>query len=311
MFLILCGGVAMAQENLWQGAGLSSPEVCEDNSVIFRLYAPNAMNVAVVGDFAHGAQPMTQNEHGVWEYRTEPLASEYYTYTFEVDGMIGVLDRSNVNTVRDVGSVMNYFIVGGDPGDLYRAHDVEHGTVSRVWVTTGDLSRRMTIYTPAGYEAGYRNYPVLYLLHGMGGDEEAWIATGRMAETMDNLIAEGSVEPMIVVMPNGCMRHDAAPSYTGKGEYKPYMSGSMDGSFESYFPAVVSWVDAHYRTYATKENRAIAGLSMGGFHAMQISRNYPDMFAYVGLFSAAIYRGEEGVAMYDNLEEGIAEQFRR
>ena len=311
LFFILCGGVAMAQENLWQGAGLSSPEVCEDNSVIFRLYAPNAMKVAVVGDFAHGAQPMTQNDYGVWKFRTEPLASEYYTYTFEVDGMTGVLDRSNVNTVRDVGSVMNYFIVGGDPGDLYVAHDVEHGTVSHVWATTGELSRRMAIYTPAGYEAGYRDYPVLYLLHGMGGDEEAWIATGRMAEIMDNLIAQGDVEPMIVVMPNGCMRHDAAPGYTGEGEYKPYMSGSMDGSFESYFPAVVSWVDAHYRTYASKEYRAIAGLSMGGFHAMQISRIYPDMFNYVGLFSAAIYRGEEGVAMYENLEEGIAEQFRR
>ena len=308
---ILCCGVAMAQENLWQGAGVTSPEVCEDGSVIFRLYAPNAEEVAVVGDFASGSQPMTKDSYGVWEFRTESLASEYYTYTYIVDGMTGVLDKSNVNTVRDVGSVMNYFIVGGERGDMYRAHDVEHGTVSRVWATTGDLSRRMAIYTPAGYEAGYRSYPVLYLLHGMGGDEEAWIATGRMVEIMDNLIAQGKAEPMIVVMPNGCMRHDAAPSYTGKGEYKPYMSGSMDGSFESYFPAVVSWVDAHYRTYASKESRAIAGLSMGGFHAMQISKAYPDMFDYVGLFSAAIYRGEKGVAMYESLEEGIAEQFRR
>lgn len=308
--LVVCQGQAVAQQNLWREEGVLSPEVCEDGGVIFRLYAPNARRVVVEGDFASEPQPMSRNEQGVWEFRSEPLASDYYTYTFAVDGMKGVLDSSNVRTVRDVASVMNYFIVGGDKGNLYSQQNVAHGTVSRVWATTEDLSRRMTIYTPAGYEAGYRSYPVLYLLHGMGGDEEAWIATGRMAEIMDNLIAEGRAEPMIVVMPNGCMRHDAAPTYSAE-EYKPYMSGSMDGSFERYFPSIVSWVDAHYRTYTSKDRRAIAGLSMGGFHAMQISRSYPDMFDYVGLFSAAIYRGEEGVAIYENLAEGIAEQFSR
>lgn len=308
--LVVCQGRAVAQQNLWREEGVLSPEVCEDGGVIFRLYAPNARRVVVEGDFASEPQPMSRNEQGVWEFRSEPLASDYYTYTFAVDGMKGVLDSSNVRTVRDVASVMNYFIVGGDKGNLYSQQNVAHGTVSRVWATTEDLSRRMTIYTPAGYEAGYRSYPVLYLLHGMGGDEEAWIATGRMAEIMDNLIAEGRAEPMIVVMPNGCMRHDAAPTYSAE-EYKPYMSGSMDGSFERYFPSIVSWVDAHYRTYTSKDRRAIAGLSMGGFHAMQISRSYPDMFDYVGLFSAAIYRGEEGVAIYENLAEGIAEQFSR
>lgn len=306
---VLATDVVLAQQNLWQNEGVTSPELCEDGSVVFRYFAPNAESVEVVGDFASGAQSMTMREDGVWEFITEPLASEYYTYTFTVDGNGGILDRSNVYTVRDVGSVMNYFIVGGGRGDMYKAQAVPHGAVSRVWMTTEESSRRMTVYTPAGYEAGYRNYPVLYLLHGMGGDEEAWVATGRMAEIMDNLIAEGKAEPMIVVMPNGCMRHDAAPGYSEEGFYKPYMSGSMDGSFEEYFEDVVEWVDAHYRTYPSKERRAIAGLSMGGFHAMQVSKHYPDMFDYVGLFSAAIYRGEEGVAMYENLEEGIAEQF--
>ena len=308
---VLATDVVWAQQNLWQNEGVTSPELCEDGSVVFRYFAPNAVSVEVVGDFASGAQSMTMREDGVWEFTTEPLASEYYTYTFTVDGNGGVLDRENVYTVRDVGSVMNYFIVGGGRGDMYKAQAVPHGAVSRVWMTTDESSRRMTVYTPAGYEAGYRNYPVLYLLHGMGGDEEAWVATGRMAEIMDNLIAEGKAEPMIVVMPNGCMRHDAAPGYSAEGFYKPYMSGSMDGSFEEYFDEVVEWVDAHYRTYPSKERRAIAGLSMGGFHAMQVSKHYPDMFDYVGLFSAAIYRGEEGVLMYENLEEGIAEQFSR
>ena len=311
LMYVLTANVVLAQQNLWQRAGVTSPELCEDGSVVFRYFAPEAESVAVVGDFASGAQMMTKNEHGVWELRTEPLASEYYTYTFTVDGNAGVLDRENVYTVRDVGSLMNYFIVGGGCGDLYKAQSVPHGAVSRVWATPETTARRMTVYTPAGYEAGYRNYPVLYLLHGMGGDEEAWVATGRVAEIMDNLIAEGRVVPMIVVMPNGCMRHDAAPGYSEEGFYKPYMSGSMDGSFEEYFADIVAWTDAHYRTYPLKERRAIAGLSMGGFHAMQISKRYPDMFDYVGLFSAAIYRGEEGVAVYENLEEAIAEQFAR
>ena len=312
-FITLFAGVSMAsaQENLWQDRSVTSPEVLEDGSVVFRYFAPDVERVEVVGDFMLGAQTMTMNEEGVWEFRTEPLASEYYTYTFTVDGNAGVLDRANVYTVRDVGTIMNYFIVGGGQGDLYKSQRVPHGAVSRVWATPESSARRMTVYTPAGYEADYRNYPVLYLLHGMGGDEEAWVATGRVAEIMDNLIAEGKIVPMIVVMPNGCMRHDAAPGYSAEGFYKPYMSGSMDGSFEEYFDDIVEWVDAHYRTYPTKERRAIAGLSMGGFHAMQISKLYPDMFDYVGLFSAAIYRGDEGVAMYENLEEAIAEQFAK
>ena len=309
LMLVFAVSVASAQQNIWQNEGVTSPELCEDGSVVFRYFAPSAESVEVVGDFASGAKSMTQNEAGVWEFRAEPLTSDYYTYTFTVDGNAGVLDRENVYTVRDVGSLMNYFIVGGGCGDLYKAQNVPHGAVSRVWATPETTARRMTVYTPAGYEADYRNYPVLYLLHGMGGDEEAWVATGRVAEIMDNLIAEGRVAPMIVVMPNGCMRHDAAPGYSSEGFYKPYMSGSMDGSFEKYFPDIVEWVDAHYRTYPTKERRAIAGLSMGGFHAMQISKRYPDMFDYVGLFSAAIYRGKEGVSMYENLEEAIAEQF--
>ena len=313
IFTLLCFVVvacaASAQQNIGQRGGLTSPELCDDGSVVFRYFAPSAESVEVVGDFASGAQTMTMNEEGVWEFRTEPLASEYYTYTFVVDGNEGVLDRANVYTVRDVGTVMNYFIIGGGRGDLYQAQSVPHGAVSRVWATPETTARRMTVYTPAGYEADYRNYPVLYLLHGMGGDEEAWVATGRVAEIMDNLIAEGRVAPMIVVMPNGCMRHDAAPGYSAEGFYKPYMSGSMDGSFEEYFDDIVEWVDAHYRTYPTKERRAIAGLSMGGFHAMQISKLYPDMFDYVGLFSAAIYRGKEGVSIYENLEAAIAEQF--
>lgn len=135
------------------------------------------------------------------------------------------------------------------------------------------------------------------------------MATGRVQEIMDNLIAEGKAEPMIVVMTNGCTKHVAAPGHSEEGMWRPYMSGSMDGTFEKMFPSVVEWVDKHYRTVAKRESRAIAGLSMGGFHSMQISKEYPSMFDYVGLFSAAIFRGQEGVATYENLEPKLERQF--
>ncbi|MBR5133210.1 MAG: esterase [Alistipes sp.] len=303
-----------AQQNLWQKRSVVSPEIGADGSVTIRLYAPAAQSVVLNGDFAEGSKSgqmtMIRNDEGVWEYRSEPLASELYCYWFSVDGIDHVVDPSNSYVMRDVGSQMNYFIIPGGRGDLYAAQRVPHGTLSRVWCPVNDgRERRMTIYTPADYEESTSRYPVLYLLHGMGGDEEAWVATGRVAEIMDNLIAQGKAEPMIIVMTNGCTKHVAAPGYSHEGMWAPYMSGSMDGSFEAMFPSIVEWIDSNYRTIAERESRAIAGLSMGGFHSMQISKEYPDMFSYVGLFSAAIFRGKEGVATYDDLEAKLERQF--
>ena len=299
-----------AQQNLWQKDANVSPEIHDNNSVTIRLYAPNAERVTLVGDFVDNVA-MTRNAEGVWEYTSEPLASELYCYWFNVDGIDHVNDPMNSYVMRDVGSQMNYFIIPGERGDLYAAQDVPHGTMAKVWAEVSDgRERRMTIYTPAGYEEGKGRYPVLYLLHGMGGDEDAWTATGRVAEIMDNLIAAGKAESMIVVMTNGCTKHVAAPGYSHEGMWRPYMSGSMDGSFETMFPSIVKWVDSHYRTKAKKAYRAIAGLSMGGFHSMQISKEYPTMFDYVGLYSAAIVRGKEGIATYEKLEEKLDRQFR-
>lgn len=313
---MLLGGIAeiQAQQNLWQAERLQSPEIHDDNSATIRLYAPQAEKVILIADFtANGnATPieMTRNDKGVWEYRSEPLTSELYYYWFNVDGIDHVNDPANSYVMRDVGSQMNYFIVPGGRGDIYAAQEVAHGTMAKVWAKVEDgRERRMTIYTPAGYEEGKGRYPVLYLLHGMGGDEDAWSATGRVAEIMDNLIASGKAEPMIVVMTNGCTKHVAAPGLSHEGMWTPYMSGSMDGTFEAMFPSIVEWVEDHYRTISKKHSRAIAGLSMGGFHSMQISKEYPTMFDYVGLFSAAIFRGDGSVAIYNDLEAKLARQF--
>jgi len=169
---------------------------------------------------------------------------------------------------------------------------VAHGTVSKVWYEspTAGLTRRCTVYTPAGYETSGKDYPVLYLLHGIGGDENAWSELGRAAQILDNLIAQGKAEPMLVVMTNGNISQEACPGETSEGFRVPTMMlpKTMEGSFETAFPDVVKFVEKTYRVKKDKAHRAIAGLSMGGFHSLFISINNPDLFGYIGLFSAAV-----------------------
>ena len=138
--------------------------------------------------------------------------------------------------------------------------------------------------------ASGKEYPVLYLLHGIGGDENAWSELGRAAQILDNLIAQGKAEPMLVVMTNGNISQEACPGETSEGFRVPTMMlpKTMEGSFETAFPDVVKFVEKTYRVKKDKAHRAIAGLSMGGFHSLFISINNPDTFDYVGLFSAAV-----------------------
>ena len=321
---------AGAQQAIWSTRAVTSPEVHPDGRVTFRLFAPKAVEVWVEGDFLSDSlngdsqgnyrAELREGEDGVWEHTTPPLRSELYSYTFRVDGL-KVLDMSNVFIKRDVSSLTNYFIVEGNPGDLYSVQDVPHGTVSKVWYESPALGtvRRMTVYTPAGYDSGKGRYPVLYLLHGMGGDEEAWSDLGRAAEILDNLIAAGRCLPMIVVMPNGHVFNDAAPGQTPGGLEQPDFnrSGEAACTMEESFPDIVNYVEQHYRVRKDKASRAIAGLSMGGGHAMNISRMYPDMFDYVGLFSAAVMPREKrtesssAAGAYSDIESSLAEQFSR
>lgn len=287
---------AQAQQALWSRAAVVSPQINDDGSVTFRLNAPETRKAIVAGDFTTkdgkdiGFGEMTRNEQGVWEFTTPPLRSELYSYTFVVDG-VRMCDPSNVYINRDVASVMNILIVDGDRGDLYKVNDVPHGSVKRCWYDSPTLGkqRRMTVYTPAGYEQGKEKYPVLYLLHGAGGDEEAWMTLGRTSQIMDNLIAEGRCRPMIVVMTNGNPWQQAAPGESAAGMVQPAMKfDPSQKSFEEAFGDVISYVESNYRTIRKKEARAVAGLSMGGGHSFNISRMYPDKFDYVGLFSAAV-----------------------
>lgn len=315
------------QQSLWGGGDLISPQINADNTVTFRFVAPKALKVQVTGDFLPtssiqtqwgkfdipGVADLKEGKDGIWEYTTpQPLASELYNYTFIVDGLSGLRDPNNAYIQRDIANIFNYFIIGGGKGDDYMVRDVPHGSVSKVWYDSpvAGHARRMSIYTPAGYENGRGRYPVLYLLHGMGGDEEAWLCTGRAAQIMDNLIASGRAKPMIVVMTNGCMKHNGAPGETAEGMYKPYNSGSSDGTFEAHFKDVIKYVDSHYRTIAKSSGRAIAGLSMGGFHSIHTSAYMPKTFDYVGVFSGAIWPGKDVESkVYADFEGQLATQF--
>jgi enterochelin esterase family protein len=143
------------------------------------------------------------------------------------------------------------------------------------------------VYLPAEYDANpYKQYPVLYLLHGSGGDENEWTIFGRAVQIMDNLIAQGKAEPMIVVMPNGHAEMQAAPGESSLGYYKPFHFRDPEGKYVANFMEIVNYIDKNFRTIPEKKGRAIAGLSMGGGHSVSISRQYPETFDYVGVFSA-------------------------
>lgn len=321
---LLIGVTMFAQQALWGTAPVVSPEIHDNNTVTFRFKAPKAVRVQLTGDFlpvqknakfeTPGIVDLKEGQEGVWEYTTpEPLKPELYSYSFIVDGL-RMNDPANVYLIRDVSTLTNVFIIGGDRADFYKVNPVPHGTVSRIWYDSPalGLERRMTVYTPAGYETSGKRYPVLYLLHGMGGDEEAWISLGRTAQILDNLIAQGKAKPMIVVMPNGNASQEAAPGESSRGMVPPTMQlpKTMEGSYEQAFPEIVKFIDKNYRTIKSKSGRAIAGLSMGGFHSLHISKQYPDMFNYIGLFSAAIMPNKEVSSLiYENMEEKLKVQF--
>ena len=311
---MLCLG-ASAQERLFNSASVQSPVVNTDGTVTFNLFAPKAVKVEVTGDFLpeqSNVAALTEGPNGVWSYTTGKLAPEMYSYTFNIDGMTGVKDPANVYVNRDIISFTNIFIVSnekGDKGDLYRVNEVPHGNLSKVWYNSPTLKmqRRMTVYTPAGYDKG-KNYPVMYLLHGAGGDENAWSELGRAAQIMDNLIATGKAKPMIVVMPNGNTDCQAAPGEWSRGMYQPSFMGSVNqrpiATMDESFMDIVKYIESHYKVAKGKKNRAICGLSMGGGHSFATSKRYPDAFNYVGLFSAGLnIGGERNKSFYELLQQ--------
>ena len=291
---------SLAQQQLGRRPHVQSPVINKDGSVTFNYYDPAAQTVSVEGDFeeiSNQRLDMTKQENGVWTATTKALNPELYSYSLSVNGQ-RIVDPSWSYVNRDINTLSNILIVkktdfADDKGWIYSVNDVPHGTLSRVWYNSPTLGqqRRMTVYLPAAYD-GKKRLPVMYLLHGWGGDETAWGDLGRTWQIMDNLIAAGKCVPMIVVMPNGNPTCNAAPGWWHEGMYLPdgnaFNERGAKATMEESFMDIVNYIDSHYMTINKRSGRAVTGLSMGGGHTFGIARLYPDTFDYYGLQSAAI-----------------------
>ncbi|MGC1459300.1 MAG: alpha/beta hydrolase-fold protein [Steroidobacteraceae bacterium] len=295
---------------------LRSPELSDDHHVTLRIAAPKASEVTFNADWIGATNmPMTKDDQGVWSITLGPLDAQLYGYWFLVDG-IRTLDPSNSETERDGNRFSSLLMVSGPADAMWDFKDVPHGTVEQVWYPSPTLhldQRRMYVYLPPDYKAaGTKRYPVLYLLHGAGGDEDAWTTMGRANIILDNLLAAGKAVPMIVVMPNGnatqsvaqgfgdgptpSVQQVTAPAPNPGPRANPAASSGprpqpppqpYAGSYpESIVHDIIPFVQSHYRVYTDKNHRAIAGLSMGGGQTVTTTNNNPNLFAYIGVFSA-------------------------
>ncbi|MBO7523139.1 MAG: esterase [Bacteroidales bacterium] len=286
-FFILMLGVASAQEIAnfrATGERVVSPEITGD-SVTFRLDANYATQVMLSGNWMEGngaSVPMNKGRNGIWEVKVEIPEDEIFTYNFIVDG-VSVNDPQNYMVQRDGTRYLNMLFMPGERSENYNESS-QRGTVSYVWYDSKILgiNRRMAVYLPYGYDNPKNKnvkYPVLYLLHGGGGDEEAWLSMGRAAQIMDNLIEKGEAVPMIVVMPNGNAGQQAAttlglPTST-------FANGVQDAYVKSLVTEIVPYIESHFRAIAKPSSRAISGLSMGGGHTNVATINYPGVFQYI------------------------------
>lgn len=272
-----------------------SPEVGADRRITFRLYAPQAQAVRVSGGDIPGLGQtgvMTKAENGVWSVTTAEVPAGAYRYNFNVDGL-SVIDPRNPLTSVSNNNVWSLTLVPGS--DVFDTKDVPHGAVAAVTYYSAPLKRhrRMHVYTPPGYESGNTRYPVFYLLHGAGDSDEAWTSVGRAGIILDNLIATGKAKPMIVVMPAG---HTNGPT-AGMGGPAPSQAiapGAPDEFTQDFTMAIRPYIEKTYRVRSGRENRAIAGLSMGGSQTLNIAIPQLNDYAYVGVFSSGLIGGGGG-----------------
>ena len=298
--LLLFVGMANAQElaNFSRGAAqVKSPEM-QGDKVTFRLNANYATYVNLVGSWMenpYGAGiPMVKGEKGIWEVTVDMPSPEIYTYNFIVDG-VAVNDPQNYYVQRDGTRYLNMLIVPGERTENYYEAN-KRGTVSYRWYDSKllGINRRMTVYTPYGYEANSKQkYPVLYLLHGAGGDEEAWSSMGRAAQILDNLIEKGLAKPMIVVMPNGNPNQQAAQTLGLPTSQLNFRDPAYANAYvRSLCEEIVPFIEKNYRVIAKPESRAVAGLSMGGGHTTSATILYPGVFSYICPMSCGIQESE-------------------
>jgi enterochelin esterase family protein len=263
---------------------LRSPELTAAGDVVLRLRAPEATSVRLTsGGDIPGLAPGTgaelaRNAEGIWEITLPKLEPGAFRYNFNIDG-VATLDPSNRLTSESNRNAWSLFHV---PGKVWMdTQQVPHGALSEVtyWSATLGQHRRLHVYTPPGYESNRTTYPVFYLLHGAGDSDDSWSTVGRAGFILDNLIASGAAVPMIVVMPDG------HPPVQGTGA-----GGMAIAEFAKEFAADIKpYIESHYRVRDGRADTAIAGLSMGGAHTLEISMNDLAAYAYVGVFSSGVF----------------------
>ncbi|HKK43773.1 MAG TPA: alpha/beta hydrolase-fold protein [Bacteroidales bacterium] len=267
---------------------IKSPVVNPDLSVAFSIKAPNAKEVSLNFGAEMKSYPMLKNDQGVWNVTIGPLIPEYYTYSFLVDGL-KILDPSNPE--MQVGQAPDFSLVNipGTPPRFDELQDVPHGTICilRYYSTIQELNRKLYVYTPPGYNpSSVQQYPVFYLRHGGGGNETSWYVEGCAAKILDNLLAQGKITPMIVVMTNGNLEKQV--------EGGAYSKEGVTIMTDELFTDVVPMIEKQYNVYTDKDHRAIAGLSMGGGQSFYMGLRNVDKFSWIGSFSSGIFGGIPG-----------------
>jgi enterochelin esterase-like enzyme len=260
------------------------PAVTADRHIIFRIFAPKAQVVRLLSSdlFAQQANAdMTKADNGLWEITVGPIEPGAYRYNFEVDG-VSVIDPGSPSVSE---SLMNAWSMVYVPGaDFMDTNDVPHGAVASVTYYSKSLNRfrRMHVYTPPGYETSTEKYPIFYLLHGAGDSDDSWSSVGRAGFIIDNLIAAKEAKPMIIVMPAG---HTERFRPLGNRLLAPNFN---DDFVKDFVNDIMPYAETHYRVLGDRGHRAIAGLSMGGAHTLEIAIPHADQFAYLGVFSSGL-----------------------
>jgi enterochelin esterase family protein len=261
-----------------------------DGSVTFSIYAPMATTVTLTGDLAARDQVFTKSPEGIWSVKVTGVEPGSYRYGFNVDGL-NVVDPLYPRT-RDVLTMTNLTFGKGD--QFWSVKDVPHGAMSMVYYqskTTGQ-TRRMHVWTPAGYLKSKAKLPVFYLLHGGGDVDSGWPVIGCAGAILDNLLAEGKMVPMVVVMPDASL---------------------PQGTFTSeLIDDIMPYIEANYRVKTGNANTALAGLSMGGIHILDILSKYPTLFKYVNIMSSGFFvRDDAARAANEAKLAAVADQLKR
>jgi enterochelin esterase family protein len=271
-----------------------SPEIHSDNRVVFRLRAPNAKEVAVSIEGATQPLPMQRDDQGVWSVTSDPLAADFYGYSFQVDGVTN-FDPSNHAIKPNFLYRASELHIPGPPSLTWETNDIPHGELHHHFYKSGIVGdhRDYYVYTPPGYDPrGKQTYPVLYLLHGYSDDASAWSAVGRANLILDNLIATGKAKPMLIVMPLGYGEPNILAPNSGAFRDRSITERNFNKFREALTSEVMPRVESEYRVDKDHNARAIAGLSMGGAESLLTGLNTLDKFAWIGAFSSGGFTPE-------------------